>query len=99
MGVMRQRAWSNLGGGLLVAIVLSACGTLPATSVEHKSDPAAANSGVVQSLQRQIRERDERIAELESQLGALKVIDQDLEKQRKFSRPPATLTPADSLFP
>ena len=99
MGVMRQRVWNSLGGGLLVAIVLSACGTLPATSVEHKSDPAAANSGVVQSLQRQIRERDKRIAELESQLGALKVIDQDIEIQRKFSRPPATLTPADSLFP
>ena len=78
-----------------MAIVLSACGTLPATSVEHKSDPAAANSGVVQSLQRQIRERDERIAELESQLGALKVIDQDMEKRRNFSRPPATLTPAN----
>ena len=99
MGVMRQRAWSSLGGGLLVAIVLSACGTLPATSVEHKSDPAAANSGVVQSLQRQIKERDKYIAELESQLDALKVIDQDIEKRRKFSRPPATLTPADSLFP
>ena len=78
-----------------MAIVLSACGTLPATSVEHKSDPAAANSGVVQSLQGQIRERDERIAELESQLGALKVIDQDIEKRRNFSRPPATLTPAN----
>ena len=78
-----------------MAIVLSACGTLPAKSVEHKSDPAAANSGVVQSLQGQIRERDERIAELESQLGALKVIDQDIEIQRKFSRPPATLTPAN----
>ena len=99
MGVMRQRVWNSLGGGLLVAIVLSACGTLPAKSVEHKSDPAAANSGVVQSLQRQIRERDKRIAELESRLDALKVIDQDMEKQRKFSRPPATLTPADSLFP
>ena len=78
-----------------MAIVLSACGTLPAKSVEHKSDPAAANSGVVQSLQGQIRERDERIAELESQLGALKVIDQDIEKRRNFSRPPATLTPAN----
>ena len=82
-----------------MASVLSACGTLPATSVEHKSDPAAANSGVVQSLQRQIKERDKYIAELESQLDALKVIDQDIEKRRKFSRPPATLTPADSLFP
>ena len=95
MGVMRQRAWSSLGAGLLGAIVLSACGTLPASSVEHKSDPAGANSGVVQSLQRQIRERDKRIAELESRLDALKVIDQDMEKRRNFSRPPATLTPAE----
>ena len=99
MGVKRQRAWRSLAGGLLGAIALSACGTLPATSVDHKSDPAAATSGVVQSLQRQIRERDKRIAELESRLDALKVIDQDMEKRRNVSRPPATLTPADSLFP
>ena len=95
MGVMRQRAWSTLGGGLLGALALSACGTLPATSVEHKSDPAAVHSGVVQSLQRQIKERDKRIAELESRLDALKVIDQDMEKRRNVSRPPATVTPAD----
>ena len=99
MGVKRQRAWRSLAGGLLGAIALSACGTLPATSMDHKSDPAAATSGVVQSLQRQIRERDKRIAELESRLDALKVIDQDMEKRRNVSRPPATLTPADSLFP
>ena len=99
MGVMRQRVWNSLGGGLLVAIVLSACGTLPATSMKHKTDPAAASLGVVQSLQRQIKERDKYIAELESRLDALKVIDQDIEKRRNFSRPPATVTPADSLFP
>lgn len=99
MGVMRHRAWSILGGGLLGALALSACGTLPATLVEHKSDPAAVHSGLVQSLQRQIRERDKRIAELESRLDALKVIDQDMEKRRNVSRPPATLTPADSLIP
>ena len=63
--------------------------------MKHKTDPDAANSGVVQSLQKQIKERDRYIAELESQLGALKVIDQDIEIQRKFSRPPATLTPAN----
>ena len=43
---------------------------------------------------RQVRERDKRIAELESQLDALKVIDQDMEQRRKSSRSPATLTPA-----
>ena len=77
-----------------MALTLSACGTLSATSVNKKSDPAAVDSSVVQSFQRQIREREKRIAELEAQLDALKVIDQDLEKRRKSSRPPATLTPA-----
>ena len=77
-----------------MALTLSACGILPATSVNKKSDPAAVDSSVVQSLQRQIREREKRIAELESQLDVLKAIDQDVEKRRKSSRPPATLTPA-----
>ncbi len=94
--VSGRRAWSGLGGSLLLAITLSACGTLPATSVANKSDPAAVDSSVVQSLQRQVQERDKRIAELESQLDALKVIDQDVEKRRKSSRLPATLTPAAS---
>ena len=95
MSVVRKRAWSSLGFGLLWAIALSACGTLPATSEANKSDPAGVDSGVVQSLQRQIREREKRIVELESQLDALKVIDQDMEKRRKSNRPPATLTPID----
>ncbi|MEP6936324.1 MAG: hypothetical protein ABI988_20670 [Nitrospirota bacterium] len=97
--MMGQRVWRSLGGGVLVAILLSACGTPPATSIKHKTDPDAASLGVVQSLQRQIKERDKYIAELESRLDALKVIDQDIEKRRNFSRPTATLTPADGLFP
>ena len=92
---MGKRTWISIGGGLLWAIALSACGTLPATSVDNKSDPAAVDSSVVQSLQRQVRERDKRIAELEAQLDTLKVIDQDMEKRRKSSRPPATLTPVE----
>ena len=95
MHVMRRRAWSNLGIGLFGAIVLSACGTHPATSVVHKNDAPAVDSGVVPSLHRQIRERDKRIAELESQLDALKVIDEDMEQRRRSNRPPATLTPID----
>jgi hypothetical protein len=94
MNVMRRRAWSSLGGSLVLALTLSACGILPATSVNKNSDPAAVDSSVVQSLQRQIREREKRIADLESQLDALRVIDQDMEKRRTSSRPPATLTPA-----
>lgn len=78
----------------MVAVALSACGTTPATSVEHKSVPAADASGKVQSLQRQIRERDKRIEELEFQLNTLKLIEQDFTKQRNpIIRPPATLVP------
>ena len=95
MSVVRKRAWISLGFGLLWAIALSACGTLSATTEANKSDPAGVDSGVVQSLQRQIREQEKRIEELESQLDALKVIDQDMEKRRKSTRPPATLTPVD----
>ena len=82
-----------------MALILSACGILPPTSIKCKTDPVAAHSSIVQSLQKQIKERDQRIAELESRLEIMKVIDQDIEKQRKFSRPPATLTPADSPLP
>ena len=92
---MRKRAWSSLGGSLFLAIILGSCGTLPTTSADKKSDPTAVDSSVVQSLQRQIREREKRIAELESQLDALKLIDQDMENLRKPSRPPATLTPIE----
>jgi Tfp pilus assembly protein PilN len=95
MVVLTQQAWNSLGGGVLLAIVLSACGTLPATSIKCKPDPAPAHTEVVPSLQSQLKERDQRIAELESQLEALKIIDQDMEKRRNSSRPPATLTPAN----
>ncbi len=78
-----------------MAIILGSCGTLPTNPVDKKRDPAAVDASVVQSLQRQVREREKRIAELEAQLDALKVIDQDMEKRRKSSRPPATLTPIE----
>ena len=80
---------------MILAITLSACRTAPTTAVEHKTDPASEESGLVQSLQRQIRERDKRIEDLESQLNALKVIDQDLEKRRRPARSPATLMPIE----
>ncbi len=95
----RRTVLFNLGSGLLLGSVLSACGTAPATppatSVVHGSDPVAADSSVVQSLQKQLREREKRIDELESQLNILKMIDQDVELRRKPSRPPATLTPSE----
>ena len=101
MRVRYKRTWTSLGGGLLGAIALSGCGTLhpsfspPCASVTNKTDRPAVESGVVRSLQRQIGERENRIVELEAQLDALKLIDQDMEKRRKPSRPPATLTPVE----
>ncbi len=78
-----------------MAVALSSCGTLPFGSTDKKSDRTAVDSSLVQSLQRQIRDREKRIAELEAQLDALKVIDQDMEKRRQPGRPPATLTPIE----
>jgi TolA-binding protein len=95
MSVIRRRAWICLGGSLCLAVTLGSCGTLPLTSADKKSDRPVVDSGVVQSLQRQIKEREKRIAELESQLDALKMIDQDMEKRRQSNRPPATLTPIE----
>ena len=83
----------GLIGAVIFPVALSACGTAPATTVEPKREPAVDTSGKVQALQRQIQERDKRIEELESQLEALKVIDQDHEKQRKPLRPPTTIEP------
>ena len=94
MSVIRTRSWSSLGSGLLWAIALSGCGTLPATSVANHSNPAAINSDAVQSLQQQIKERDKRIAELTSQIKALKAIDQDMDERRKSRRPSVMLMPA-----
>ena len=95
MSVTRRRAWISLGGTLCLAVTMSSCGIMPVTSADKKSDRTAVESSLVPDLQRQIREREKRIAELEAQLDALKLIDQDMEKRRQFSRPPATLTPIE----
>lgn len=95
MSRLGRKTWGSLGSGVLLAFTLSACGIAPATSVGHRSDATADEPSVVLSLRKQIRERDKRIEELESQLNALKVIDQDVEKRRKSSRPPVTLTPIE----
>jgi TolA-binding protein len=78
-----------------LAVALGSCGTLSVSPADKKSDRAAVDASVVQSLQRQIRDREKRIAELETQLDALKLIDQDIEKRRQSTRPPATLTPIE----
>ncbi|MCC6141288.1 MAG: hypothetical protein IT389_11835 [Nitrospira sp.] len=75
---------------------MSACSAAPAVPVVHRSDPVvpvAVESSVVQSLHKQLRERDKRIEELESQLNMLKLIDQDVEVRRKPAPLPAILTP------
>lgn len=95
MSHSQRKLWASLGCGLLLASGLNACSTAPAVPVVHKSDPVAAESSVVQSLQKQLREREKRIDELESQLNILKMIDQDVQVRRKPARTPATLTPAE----
>lgn len=93
MSLLRGHILGILLAGVIVPVALSACGTAPAPapSVERKRDAAVDMSDKVQSLERQLRERDKRIEELESQLEALKLIDQEHEKQRKPIRPPTTL--------
>lgn len=95
MSDLRRKRCGSLGSGFCLAIVLSACGTAPATPVVHRSNQIVEESSVVQSLQKQLQEREKRIDELESQLNVLKMIDQDVELRRKPSRPPATLTPME----
>jgi hypothetical protein len=50
----------------------------------------------IQSLQRQVRDRDQRIAELTSQLELLRRIDRDAERQRANPRLPALLIPTET---
>jgi predicted RNase H-like nuclease (RuvC/YqgF family) len=91
-----------------MSVLLSACETTPITPVNQKCEPASDRpdrldrldrsdqldrSDKVPSLQRQIREKDKRIKELESQLEVLKLIDQDSKKQRNPLRTPPALTP------
>ena len=95
MNHLRRNILGGLGSAVLVSITLGACGTVPATPVVHGSNQVVDESGVVQSLQKQLRDREKRIEELEAQLNVLKLIDQDVEKRRKPARPPATLTPIE----
>ena len=99
MIVMRTEGWCSLGIGLFCVIALDGCALLhpsssPSTaSVENRIDPAV-DQNLVESLQRQLRERNKRIAELSSQLDALKKIDQDTRERRTSSRTPASFKPS-----
>ena len=80
----------------LALTAFPACGTvslpehLPQASDSGRVEPVGAQSAVVQSLQRQVRERDRRIAELTFQLEALKTIDREAEARRQQGRFPGT---------
>ena len=85
----------------LVLTAFSACGTMPPSehlpqasdSRSSRVEPMVAQlaqSAVLQSLQRQVRERDRRIAELTFQLEALKTIDREAEARRQQGRFPGT---------
>ncbi len=93
MNCLRATTMSGPIGAVILSVALSACGSAPTAMVQPKSDPAVDMSAKVQSLQKQIQERDKRIEELESQLNALKLIDQESEKQRKPLRPPTSVEP------
>ena len=62
-------------------------------------DSSVDQSGVVQVLQKQVRERDRRIAILRSQLDALKLIDQDHEDRKRTLKMPVTLFPMTDTRP
>ena len=97
MRLLRTVARCLLGIGLL-SLALNGCGMLqpsaaPSSAPEAKMRHPVVDSGVVHALQRQIGERDKRIAELESQLEAFKVIEHDTVEWKKSVRE-GTLAPA-----
>lgn len=89
MSIISRGVWLQFGISLLCLSAFWGCAT-----PETKCNSAPVESRLVHSLQRQLDERDRRLAELTSQFHALKLIDQDLEPRTKLIRPPATLTPA-----
>ena len=62
------------------------------TVAETRPDSTAEESRQVQTLQRQVQERNRRIAQLSSQLNALKLIDHDVDQRKPSYRLPFTLT-------
>jgi len=91
MKLSSRKVWSVLGSVVTMAVVLQGCAIAPPPPVEQKPNPVVDQSVKVRDLRKQIRERDERIQELESQLEALKLIDQDSRQQKMLLKPPTTL--------
>lgn len=57
------------------------------------SEPKAREAGTLRTVQRQLKERERRIAELTAQLEALKTIDHDVEPRTRPLRAPSQVTP------
>ena len=83
------------GCGVLCLIALGGCGTASTSSGANQHKTGTADAPTIEELQRQIRERDKRIADLTSQLDLLKQIDQDRHGRTQFRRPSATVTPIE----
>jgi hypothetical protein len=64
-------------------------------ATQHTAPPSS-ESGLVKSLQKQIRGRDKRIEELEFKLDALKLIDQDFDKRKTLSAHPRPCPPSSN---
>jgi len=87
MALWTRKASLAIGCGHLLLGTLLGCGTMPQNRSwpESRSEQAIVQPSVVQSLQRQVRDRDRRIAELTFQLEAMKTIDRDVESKRQAS--------------
>ncbi|HKT34462.1 MAG TPA: hypothetical protein VJR03_06490 [Nitrospira sp.] len=95
---LNQRAYREMWlVGVIATLAftaISGCETMPTSEPISppslsRAEPMAAQTAVVQSLQRQVRERDRRIAELTYQLEALKTIDREADLRREQGRVPA----------
>lgn len=59
----------------------------------HQRTAGLPQPDLMQSLYKQVQERDRRITDLRSQLNALKIIAQDQDERQRKMRPPASLVP------
>ena len=69
-----------------------------ATTLASIQEALTAQSRHLQAIQKQVRERDRNIANLRSQLDALKLIDEDHQDKQRRVKPPASLIPTSEQF-
>jgi bacterioferritin (cytochrome b1) len=70
-----------------------------ASTGKKEAPKGAADGSSVQTLQKQLSERDKKIDELSSQLEALKRIDQEMRDKVRPIRPPTTVVPPSTPEP